>query len=119
CRLLRNDEIVSVGRIARYNRVAKLNPGEEALPNVPVDDDGIAIGSITYTPLRLAYACTVHKSQGLTIDRIQVCFTNMYTPHQVYVAISRCRNAHGIRLVGPRQALVKNIKIDNRTIPYL
>lgn len=60
------------------------------------------IGEITYTPIRLAYASTVHKTQGLTLDKVQIdpyirFFEN---PAMMYVALSRVRSPEGLRIVG-------------------
>ncbi len=64
-------------------------------------------GSVTYLPLRVAYALTVHKTQGLTLDRAQValCEPFMKQPAMIYVALSRVRTLDGLRLVGSPHAL--------------
>jgi hypothetical protein len=64
------------------------------------------VGSITYMPLRLAFASTVHKCQGLTLDAVQVLYHNQFWANEgmLYVACSRARSPQGLRLVGtPRQ----------------
>lgn len=75
-----------------------------------------AVGGITYMPLRLAYACTVHKSQGLSLDRVQVNIRDAFfkTPGMMYVSLSRARTAEGLRLVGSAAAFVERCASDPR-----
>lgn len=68
------------------------------------------IAEIRYLPLRLAYASTVHKTQGLTLDNVQVSISNPFfaNPGSMYVALSRARDPKGLRLVGtPEQFLIR------------
>ena len=58
-------------------------------------------GSFTQYPLRLAWAITIHKSQGLTFDRAIIDVQNAFTPGQVYVALSRCKSLEGMVLCSP------------------
>ncbi|MCS6933555.1 MAG: AAA family ATPase [Chitinophagales bacterium] len=56
------------------------------------------IGTFTQYPLRLAWAVTIHKSQGLTFDKVVIDAAQSFAPGQVYVALSRCRTLEGIVL---------------------
>lgn len=79
------------------------------------------LGQIEYMPLRLAYASTVHKSQSLTLDRVQVDFRDRFfsEPAMLYVALSRCRTLAGLRLVGDADRFARQCSIDERTVPFL
>ncbi len=79
------------------------------------------VGQITYMPLRLAWATSVHKSQGLSLDAVQVNINHHFfkTPGMVYVALSRARTSAGLRLVGSPSTLRARCTVDPRVRPWL
>jgi hypothetical protein len=74
------------------------------------------VGTFTQIPLRLAWAITIHKSQGLTFDRMIVDANAAFAFGQVYVALSRCRTFSGIVLSTPIAA--SGIKTDAAVLSY-
>jgi hypothetical protein len=78
-------------------------------------------GQVEYYPLRLAYATTVHKSQSLSLDRVQIDFRHGFfkQPGMEYVAISRCRTLEGLRMVGQPEVWARHCNTDPRVRGYL
>jgi hypothetical protein len=63
--------------------------------------EDVVAGQFTHYPLKLAWAVTVHKSQGLTFDRAIISVEQSFSPGQVYVALSRLRSLEGLILTAP------------------
>jgi ATP-dependent exoDNAse (exonuclease V) alpha subunit len=74
------------------------------------------LGTFTQYAIRLAWAITIHKSQGLTFDKVVIDAGNSFAPGQVYVALSRCTSLSGIVLYS--RILRQAIRSDDRVIAY-
>ena len=141
-RLIRNLEEVSIGKITRH--VTQKEPPDELLtshPGVSEDDlreldrepgapywnpnlgrSGLwVVGALTYFPMKLAYASTVHKTQGLTLDKVQIDLNQnfMSAPGMCYVGISRCKTPAGLRIVGSPALLGSRVKTDPQVMRWL
>ncbi|MEE4241583.1 MAG: helix-turn-helix domain-containing protein [Desulfopila sp.] len=74
------------------------------------------IGAFNQFPLRLAWAITIHKSQGLTFDKAIIDAQAAFAHGQVYVALSRCRTLEGLVLSAP--ILPQTVKTDASVLNF-
>jgi len=79
------------------------------------DADGEPIAVAENFPLTLAYAATIHKSQGMTVERMVVDLRRLWEPGQAYVALSRLKSGEGLSLVGWDK---ESIKVDQDVINF-
>jgi AAA domain len=95
--LARNGEDVFVPFVTRRKHVADRVP----LATWDEKEQAWLVSMLRYLPIRLAYATSIHKAQGLTLDRVQLDARTKFAgePGMMYTALSRCRNAKDLRIV--------------------
>ena len=104
-----DDKTILVDKEEWTNTAFKVN---EATKEIEKED----IGTFLQYPLKLAWAVTVHKSQGLTFDELQLDLENSFAAGQLYVALSRCRSLDGLKLLS--RIKPENIIVDNRILDF-
>ena len=77
--------------------------------------DGYAVASATNFPVTLAYATTIHKAQGATLDEMVCDLRRLWEPGQAYVALSRLRSGEGLTLTGWDRG---SIRVDQEVVKF-
>lgn len=80
-----------------------------------IEENGEAKASITQYPLRLAWAITVHKSQGMSLDAAEIDLSRSFERGMGYVALSRVRSLAGLSLMGLNEMA---LKVDGEVLAY-
>uniref|UniRef100_UPI00404AB7E1 helix-turn-helix domain-containing protein n=1 Tax=Flavobacterium sp. TaxID=239 RepID=UPI00404AB7E1 len=88
------NKTIEVERYEWQNIKYKVNPNTKE-----VEEE--VIGTFVHYPIKLAWAITVHKSQGLTFEKAAIDVSAVFAPGQAYVALSRLRSLKGLILLSP------------------
>ncbi len=91
------DPVIQIAPTPEYPQGRKITI-EQA--NWTIDDDGYILAEVKQYPLRLAWAITVHKSQGMSLDAVEVDLSRSFEPGMGYVALSRVRSFDGLKILG-------------------
>lgn len=74
--------------------------------------------SLKQLPLKLAWATTIHKSQGASLDAVYLSMSSCFAPSHLYVALSRCRNRNALFLHGYSEDVFKRCMPDRECIEF-
>ena len=96
------------------------------LLDMVVKDNGeveqVSVATLSQFPLKLAYAVTIHKSQGMSIDNLVCNVDNIFAPSQFYVAISRAIDPKRLKIDFARGDLTRYLQrvihVDERVVSY-
>lgn len=117
------EEYLIIEKEETYVRVER---HEFDLLDMEIKDDGtiknITLATLSQFPIKLAYAVTIHKSQGMSIDNLICNVDYIFAPSQFYVAISRAVNPKHLKIAFTRgelkHYLQRVIHVDKRVIEY-
>ncbi|MGK5089536.1 AAA family ATPase [Bdellovibrionota bacterium FG-2] len=106
-----NGSLATVRKIHDEAIIVELSEGddEEIVPATfkHVNAEGVEIASATNFPLNLAWATTIHKSQGCTLDRVVMDLRGLWEPGHAYTALSRVRSGKGLFITGWTPASIR------------
>lgn len=124
-KLVRTGETVAIGMIKQLN-LQDEQPTEGQFNSMfyPTQDaisGQWCIGYIEFIPLKLAWASTIHRSQGLTLDLVQIDSRPSFYgyPSMCYVAVSRSRTPEGLIIVGSSADFANKVKTDKQLMRFI
>ncbi|SFZ98691.1 Putative helicase [hydrothermal vent metagenome] len=112
--------------VEKENEFVRVERHDFDLLDMVVKDDGtvetMSQATLSQFPLKLAYAVTIHKSQGMSIDNLVCNVDNIFAPSQFYVAISRAIDPKKLKIDFNKgdltQYLSRVIHVDSRVVEY-
>ena len=112
--------------VEKEDEYVRVERHEFDLVDMLIKEDGtvetVSLATLSQFPLKLAYAVTIHKSQGMSIDNLVCNVDNIFAPSQFYVAISRAVNPKKLKIDFNRgdltQYLKRVISVDPRVVEY-
>ncbi len=111
--------VTSLPRTEGDSLRVQLSEGFEAMLErahfTQLDGDGEPVASAYNFPVSLAYALTIHKAQGATLQEPWIDLTNLWEPGQAYVAMSRARTAKHLHVIGASR---KSFRADPEVMAY-
>jgi len=78
-----------------------------------------SVFSVYQYPIKLAYAITIHKSQGMSIEDLIIETNEIFAPSQFYVAISRSSNPKRLNLIAPRRQWREIVFVNNKALEFV
>ena len=75
--------------------------------------------SIYQFPIKLAFAITIHKSQGMSIEDLIIETNEIFAPSQFYVALSRSSNPQNLNLIAPRKQWYDLAYVNERAMAFV
>lgn len=99
--------VIALGKTGPTVRTYKGQIIDVEPANWKIEEDGKVKAEIIQYPLRLAWAITVHKSQGMSLDYVEVDLSKSFERGMGYVALSRVRSIEGLRIIGLNDMALK------------
>lgn len=98
-------------RMSKSKWVEKVKDGKKQMQ----EED---IFSVYQYPIKLAYAITIHKSQGMSIEDLIIATSEIFAPSQFYVALSRCSNPSNLNLIAPNRQWYELIYVNQKALEW-